>query len=796
MAPSPSTAPGRRTLQQPDPALDVPAPQQQAAGTLAVAERARQAQRHLEAAQHYAQAALQARNQGWQPGEAQAHEGAAQCLAVLGLDTASEAHWRRAHAAYARCGAEAKLRELEQAHAFLQPGAQQDAGLVDELRREIRERQEAERQNARVQAALAESEQRFRRMADATPDVIWITELVPERVVYVSPSFERVWGRKAEELYRDARLWTACIHDEDREAVEHAFGAWIEGGAHVAWTAEFRVVQPGGAVRWIHERGVMISDEQVGRVTGISTDITERKQAEAALRISESRFALAAAGSNDGIFDWDIPNDRMYLSERAQRLYGLEPGPEIRKRGDWVQLLRQHPDDAARRTATLWGYLEGRLPAYDGEYRILYPDGLYRWVRIQGLCVRDANGRPTRMAGSISDIDPHKRAEAALRQTQRLEAVGTLAGGIAHDFNNILGAVLGFGEMAQRGTRAGSRARRDIDFIMTAAERGRALVERILAFSRSGLIERVPVHIEHVTQETLQLMAATVPAEVQFTQRLATGRAASLGDATQWHQVVMNLVSNALQAMPEGGTLDVALTLQPLAQPRVATTGQLAPGEYLVLEVADTGAGIAPEHLARIFDPFFTTREAGSGTGLGLSLVHGIVAEFGGAVDVRTEPGAGSCFSVWLPRTGDAAVPPDSMPARLPRGRHEQILVVDDEDALLRLATQRLADLGYVPVGFRSGTEALAAFAAHPERFDAVLTDERMPGLSGTELVRALQALRPGIPILLLTGYTDADRAQRARAAGASAVLGKPLAEQDLARALARVLAQAAGRSA
>jgi PAS domain S-box-containing protein len=780
----------RRIVQQPDPALDLTAPQQQAADALAAAERAR----HLQAAQHYEQAARQAHGQGCLPDAALAHEGAARCLALLGLATASEAHWRRAHAAYARCGADARQRELEQAHAFLRAGDAQDARLVDELRREIRERQEAERQNARVQAALAESEQRFRRMADATPDVIWITELVPERVVYVSPSFERVWGRKADELYRDPRLWTACIHAEDRDTVEHAFGAWIEGGAHVAWTAEFRVVQPGGGVRWIHERGVMISDDKVGRVTGISTDITERKQAEAALRISESRFALAAAGSNDGIFDWDIPNDRMYLSERAQRLYGLEPGPEVRRREDWVQMLRQHPDDAARRTATLWGYLEGRLPAYDGEYRILHADGLYRWVRIQGLCVRDAGGRPTRMAGSISDIDPHKRAEAALRQTQRLEAVGTLAGGIAHDFNNILGAVLGFGEMAQRGTRAGSRARRDIDFILTAAERGRALVERILAFSRSGLIERVPVHIEHVTQETLQLMSAAVPAEVQCTQRLATGRAASLGDATQWHQVVMNLVTNALQAMPEGGALHVALTLQPLAQPRVATTGQLPPGEYLVLEVADTGAGIAPEHLARIFDPFFTTREAGSGTGLGLSLVHGIVAEFGGAVDVRTEPGAGSCFSVWLPRTGDAAPPADSLPAPLPRGRHEQILVVDDEDALLRLATQRLADLGYVPVGFRSGAEALAAFTAHPERFDAVLTDERMPGLSGTELVRALHALRPGIPILLLTGYTDADRVQRARAAGASAVLGKPLAEQDLARALARLLAEAAGR--
>ncbi len=764
--------------------------------TLVDAEVARAAQRSLDAVQLYQLAAEQARSQGFVQNEALAHELAARCLAALGLTTASEAHGRQAHAAYARWGAAGKLRQLEQSQAFLQPGDMDNARLVDDLRREIRERQEAERESARVQAALAESEQRFRRMADATPDVIWITELVPERVVYVSPSFERVWGRTAEDLYRDPRLWTAGIHDEDREKIEHAFGAWIAGGSATAWTAEFRVVQPGGTVRWIHERGVMIPDDKVGRVTGISTDITERKLAEAALRTSESRFALAAASSNDGIFDWDIPNDRMYLSERAQRLYGLEPGLEIRPREEWVGMLRQHPEDAALRTARLWGYLEGRLPAYDGEYRIQHTDGLYRWVRIQGLCVRDAAGRPTRMAGSIGDIDPHKRAEAALRQTLRLEAVGTLAGGIAHDFNNILGAILGFGEMALRSTRAGSRTRRDLGFIMTAGERGRALVERILAFSRSGLSERVPVPVETVTQETLHLMSASVPDDVRLTLRLSAGSAASLGDATQWHQVVMNLVTNAIQAMPEGGELRVQLALAQLEQARAATTGTLAPGEYIVLEVADTGAGIAPELLSHIFDPFFTTREAGEGTGLGLSLVHGIVAEFGGAVDVVSMPGQGSCFTVLLPRSGSVAAPAPAEPAPVPRGRHEQILVVDDEEALLRLATQRLAELGYIPVGFRSGTEALAAFSAHPDRFDAVVTDERMPGLSGTELVRQIRALRHGIPILLVTGYKGADQVQRARAAGADAVLGKPLAARELARALAQVLARSPGASA
>jgi PAS domain S-box-containing protein len=668
----------------------------------------------------------------------------------------------------------------------------ENARLYADLARENHERRVAERENARVQAALQDSELRFRRMADATPDVIWITELVPERVVYASPSFERIWGRKVEDLYREPHLWIDSIHPTDRQRIGDTFGQWIGSGAHAPWSAEFRVVRPDGAVRWIHERGVLISDGQTQRVSGISTDITDRRQAEAALRESEERFALAVAGANDGIYDWDILSDQMFMSEQAQRLYGLELGPTLRSRWEWLMLVKIHPDDVPVRSEKIFGYLEGRLATCDGEWRMLHPDGVYRWLRIRGVCVRDASGRATRLAGSVSDIDLQKRAEAALQQTQRLEAVGTLAGGIAHDFNNILGAILGFGEMALRGTRAGSRTRRDIGFILTAGERGRALVERILAFSRSGLTERVPVHVEAVVQEALNLLSAGLPAAVRVETALRAGGAAILGDATQMHQVLMNLATNALQAMPEGGTLRIGLAPLRLAQPRVATTGTLPAGEYLVLSVADTGSGIGPENIARIFDPFFTTKDVGSGTGLGLSLVHGIVSEFGGALDVVTALGEGSTFTVYLPRVDGLPLPVEGPPQPLPRGAHEQVLVVDDEEALVRLTTDTLTALGYVPVGFTSSTEALAAFTAHPDRFDAVVTDERMPGLSGTALIRALRALRPSVPVLLMSGYLGAAVVRRAREVGADAVLGKPVPAHELASALARLLRGAA----
>jgi len=665
----------------------------------------------------------------------------------------------------------------------------ENARLYADLARENRERGVAERENAEAQAALQASELRFRRMADATPDVIWITELMPERVVYASPSFERVWGRSVEALYREPRIWIESIHPDDRAHIHHAFGLWVDGGSGLPWSAEFRVLRPDGTVRWIHERGMRVSDGQSSRVSGISTDITERRMAEAALRESEERFALAVAGSNDGIYDWDIVSDQMFISEQAQRIYGLEVGPTVRLRAQWLELVQIHPDDRARRTERIFGYLDGRLPTCDGEWRMRHPDGVYRWLRIRGACVRDATGRATRLAGSVSDIDLQKRAQAALQQTQRLEAVGTLAGGIAHDFNNILGAILGFGEMALRGTRAGSRTRRDIEFILTAGERGRALVERILAFSGSGLTERVPVHVEGVVREVLDLLSAGLPEGVRIVHTLRAGSAAILGDATQMHQVLMNLATNALQAMPGGGTLHVTLEPKALASPLVSTTGPLAAGDYLVLTVADTGAGIGPENVTRIFDPFFTTKEVGSGTGLGLSLVHGIVSEFGGAVDVATLQGQGSTFTVYLPRVGDVADAPGNRRPALPRGAHEQVLVVDDEEALVRLTADTLTELGYVPVGFTSAAEALAAFTAHPERFDAVITDERMPGLSGAAFVAAVRALRPTLPVLLMSGYLSAPAVAQARAAGAAAVLGKPLSARELAAALAKVLA-------
>jgi signal transduction histidine kinase/CheY-like chemotaxis protein len=381
-----------------------------------------------------------------------------------------------------------------------------------------------------------------------------------------------------------------------------------------------------------------------------------------------------------------------------------------------------------------------------------------------------------------------ERTDLALRQSQKMEAIGTLAGGIAHDFNNILSAIVGYGELAQHQSPEGSALRRYLDNIMQAAGRARALVDRILGFSRSGLSERAPIRVQPVVAETLQLLRASLPPKVRLDQDLRAAESTVIGDETRLHQVTMNLCTNAVQAMPEGGVLRVVLERVELSMPRALKRGRLAAGAYVHLTVSDTGTGIPPQIVDRIFDPFFTTKPVGQGTGLGLSLVHGIVADLGGAIEVASKVGDGTTFQIWLPASSETARPALSQPAELPCGRGETIMIVDDEPALVSLTEETLAELGYEPVGFGSSVAALRAFRADPGRFDAVLTDEVMPELPGTELAREISAIRSDALILLISGHGGPYLAERASAAGISEVLRKPLQRRDLAESLARLL--------
>ena len=389
------------------------------------------------------------------------------------------------------------------------------------------------------------------------------------------------------------------------------------------------------------------------------------------------------------------------------------------------------------------------------------------------------------------------RAEAHSRRLQRrlsrvrtLEALGTLAGGVAHDFNNILAAVLGYGEMAREGAAEGSPLARQLDQVIAAALRGKGVVERILAFSRGGSRPAAVFALEPVVEQTLSLLAATLPAGVHIERQLQAPGACVRGDPAALFEAVMNLCTNARLAMPSQGVLGIRIQRRLLAEARELSHGSVAPGRWVVLEVSDTGEGMSPQTMERLFEPFFTTR-GHQGTGLGLAVVHGVVQDMGGAIDVQSRPRAGSRFSLWLP---DVPAPPtiEAVPApaagEVPHGEGQAVLVVDDEAALVALAEESLAELGYEPVGFTDAEAALAEVTADPRRFDLVLTDEVMPGMNGTTLASRLRSLRPELPVLLMSGFGGAQLQQRATAAGIRRVLSKPLERTELARAIAAAL--------
>jgi PAS domain S-box-containing protein len=530
-------------------------------------------------------------------------------------------------------------------------------------------------------------------------------------------------------------------------------------------------------------------------IGGLLRQLRRIESGERALRESEERYALAMEGANEGHWDWDALSDRLFISPKMRIFAGLKPDDEIATRTEWLELIVVHPDDVSRFQATTADHLEGRTPRYECEYRLRQPDGAWRWVVSRGHCLRDATGKPLRFIGSVADITAEKQAqidkehlEAQLRQSQKMEAMGTLAGGIAHDFNNILGAILGYGELAYEHSLPGSAMQRYIENVLHAAGRAKALVDRILGFSRSGLGDRVSINVQAVIEETLELLTASLPAQIRLRRKLEAGDAAVIGDATYLQQVAMNLCTNAIHAMEHGGVLDVCLDRVQVSERRPLSRGFISPGAYVRLVVSDTGTGIPPAVMERMFDPFFTTKGVGEGTGLGLSLVHGIVAELGGAIGVETRVAKGSKFEIWLPVVGDAETPPIEAPRPPPRGHGETVMIVDDEPALVALATELLTKLGYEPVGCESSGAALQALRAEPQRFDLLLTDEAMPDLTGTELADQVRRIRADLPILIMTGHGGAQLAQKVTAIGAREVLHKPLRGNDLAEAISRVL--------
>jgi signal transduction histidine kinase len=400
------------------------------------------------------------------------------------------------------------------------------------------------------------------------------------------------------------------------------------------------------------------------------------------------------------------------------------------------------------------------------------------------------------MAAAVQIVTRSERRRLAAQQAlqvqltraSKLEALGALAGGVSHDFNNVLAGIVGYGEMAQDAAAPGSDQARHLDKVLQAAQRGKSLIERILSFSRGGARASTVFELAPVIEEVLSLLAASLRPGVVLERVLEAPGACLRGDATQAFEAVMNLCTNAMQAMPHGGMLSVRLTRRQVTAPEVLSHTPLPTGHYLALSVVDQGKGITPEVMEHLFEPFFTARDTEVGTGLGLAVVFGVVAEFGGGIDVESRPDQGARFTLYLPECTDAPSAPSSALTAVPEGTGQCVMVVDDEPDLLSLADALLRGLGYQPACFGEASAALQAVIEAPDRFAAVITDEVMPGLSGTQLTIALREHAPHLPVLLVSGFGGALLAHRASGAGVNRVLMKPLQRGELARALAELL--------
>jgi len=512
-----------------------------------------------------------------------------------------------------------------------------------------------------------------------------------------------------------------------------------------------------------------------------------------ALHESEARLRLAGEAARAGLWERDLRAERVYLSPAYLRLIGYAPGELSGDAGEWAELI--HPEDRPRVLAMLQDCIEGRIPAYEAEYRMRHKDGDYHWFLSRGSVLRGDTDRRARLLGVLIDITARKRAdearealEAQLQQAQKMEALGNLAGGIAHDINNVLGAVLGNAELARQDAGPGHPAQESLSEIRKAALRARDLIQQILAFSRQQLPERRVVSVREVFEECSRLIRATLPTSVELSLAWGDEVPNVLADRTQLHQVMMDLCTNAWQAL-EGRPGHVSVRIEGAQLDGNAAGPGLPAGRYLHVSVADNGRGIDEATRARIFDPFFTTKPTGEGTGMGLAVVDGIVSSYGGAVQVESEPGRGATFHIYLPAAeGEPeGVEPASLPS--PAGRGERILYVDDEEALVMLMTRLLTRQGYRVAGFTRAEEALDAVRDDPQGWDLVITDLNMPGRSGLELAREVLGWNPHLPVAITSGYITDALHDQAGELGVREVIYKPNTVDEMLAAIQRVLA-------
>lgn len=624
------------------------------------------------------------------------------------------------------------------------------------------------------------SEKRFQHMADNVPEMLFRLAVHPDggkKFEYVSKGAFHVLGCAPETLTASPSLFFSNFLEQDGVLLDQHISKAVDKEQRFMHTVRWR--SPEGTLKYI-EVNARASQEEDGTIhlDAVAEDVTVRQLAEEQICKARDEWERT----------FDAIGDIITLQDKNMRIVRANKAACKALGASQEKLIGKHCYELFSNKTIPCPHCPATESLEDGKFHFAEirhkQANLNTIFQVSISPLKDETGGLAGIVHVAKDISEQKNLELQLRQAQKMSAIGTLAGGIAHDFNNLLTPILGYTDLLLLQLEAGSSQSNYIKEISRAGNRAKDLVKQILTFSRQAEQEPVPLHLQSIAKEVIKLLRSSIPSTIDIKQDVDWECPAVKADPTQIHQVIMNLCTNAYHAMRNsGGTLTVDLKKVEIGVEDLHVQLDLVPGVYARLEVSDTGHGMSHETMERIFEPYYTTKEIGDGTGLGLAVVHGIISSCGGIVSVDSEPDKGSIFHVYLPCIRNGVEKVEDAEDALPKGS-AHVLVVDDSGAIVQLEETMLESLGYRATSCTSPEKALEMFQTDPNDFDLLLTDMTMPGMTGIQLARRVLAMRPEMPIILCTGFSEIINEKQAKAYGVGAYIMKPIIRKDLANAL------------